>query len=357
MKRIVFFGLLGLSILPILGFAWAASDLGALTSPDVTLSTPSGPPGTMITITLSNIPDISNETYPYHDLYIYLPFSQPFGVTPQSHCGGEDCFPIYTHDQAVNHDLANKTVTFSLFSTGNPNPVYLNGFENSVCDVLVNGKTVYRYSTLCNAKDQPAGTYYIKFGWAEENAPQINNIIKTVQFMVTSSSPPSPPEVADNGNSIIQAYQNGQISESDFYSKLSSLGWSTEQIRQALATIGKLPHQVGAPAPEQLQQIQQGIKKAAEQVDSQLNQQTTQAIPKEQTTQQITQPSPTEQPVLSLTPYKSTQSSQNIKVQTDKNPVPQTSSWTMITIASSLSAVAVIACGFYAIKHIRKVTR
>ncbi len=109
------------------------------------------------------------------------------------------------------------------YSTTNPNPVYLNGFENSVCDVVVNGKTVERYSTLCNTKDQPIGTYEIKFGWAEENAPQINYIVKTVQFTVTPGSSPSAPQEADNGNSIIQAYQNGQISESVFYSKLSAL--------------------------------------------------------------------------------------------------------------------------------------
>jgi hypothetical protein len=334
-------------MLPILSSACASSDFSTLGSPDVTITPTSGPPGTIITITVSNIPDISKVAYPYPDLYIYLPFSQPFGVTPQSQCGGEDCIPIYTHDNAVNHDFAERTITFSLFSTQNPSTVYLNGYENSVCDVTVNGKVLERYSTLCNAKDQPTGTHDIKFGWAEENAPQINYIVKTVQFTVTLGSPQPPPQVADNGNSIIQAYQNGEISQSQFYSKLTTLGWNPEQIRQALATIGKLPHQMGAPAPDQLQQIEQGIQKAAQQVNSQ---------PTQQPTQQITQPISPEQTAESLAPYLTQQPLQSSpQLQTDSGSAPPNNSWTMITIASSVGAAA-IAGGFFAANKIRKVT-
>lgn len=339
---------MGLLILPILNSAWATSDLSTLGSPDVSIYPTSGPPGTAITITVSNIPDISKETYPYPDLYIYLPFSQSFGTTPQSQCGGQDCFPIYTHDQAVNHDFAGRTVTFSLFSTANPSPVYLNGFENSVCDVTVNGKIVGRYSTLCDTKDQPTGTYQIKLGWALENAPQINYIVKTVQFTVTPGSPAPQPQVADNGNSIIQAYQNGQISQSEFYSKLTALGWNPEQIRQALAVIGKLPHQTGAPVPDEMQQIQAGVAKAAEQTKSQSVQQTTQ--PTEQTTQ------PTAQTVESLVPYQTQQPLQSPQVQTDSNPASQNNSWGMITIAASIGAAAAIGGSFFVVKRTRKVT-
>jgi hypothetical protein len=333
-------------MLPFLNSAWATSDLGTLGSPDVTITPTSGPPGTTITITVSNIPDVSKETYPYPDLYMYLPFSQPFGVTPQSQCGGEDCFPIYTHDQAVNHDFADRTVTFSLFSTGNPSPVYLNGFENSVCDVIVNGKILERYSTLCNTKDQPTGTYTIKFGWAQENAPQINYIVKTVQFTVTPGSPPPQPQTADNGNSIIQAYQNGQISESQFYSKLTALGWNPEQIRQALATIGKLPHQLGAPVPDEIQQIQQGVAKA-EQANSQP--QTTQP------TQEQSIPS-TQKTVDSVTPVQTQQpSQQNLQMQTGSNPTSN-NFWTMITVAASVGAAAAIGGSLFVMKRTRKVT-
>lgn len=337
-------------MLPILNSAWATSDLSTLGSPDVTVTPTSGPPGTTITITVSNIPDVSKETYPYPDLYIYLPFSQPFGVTPQSQCGGEDCFPIYTHDQAVNHDFADRTVTFSLFSTANPSPVYLNGFENSVCDVTVNGKTLERYSTLCNTKDQPTGTYTIKFGWAQENAPQINYIVKTVQFTVTPGSPPPQPQTADNGNSIIQAYQNGQISESQFYNKLTALGWNPEEIRQALATIGKLPHQLGAPVPDEMQQIQQGVAKASEQVNSQPTEQTTQPT-------QQTIPSTSQKTAESVTPYQTQQpSQQNSQVQTGSNPITSNNSWAMITVAASVGAAAAIGGSLFVMKQTRKVT-
>ncbi len=331
-------------MLPLHTSAWATSDLTTLPRPTVTISPISGPPGTPITITVSHIPDISKETYPYPDLYIYLPFSESFGTTVQSQCGGGDCFPIYTYGDAVNHDLADRTVTFTLFSTINPNPVYLNSFENSVCDVLVNGKTADRYSTLCNAKDQPTGTYNIRLGWAQENAPQINYITQTIQFTVTPGSPPPPTQVADNGNSVIQAYQNGQISQSEFYSKLSALGWNQDEIRQALATIGKLPQQMGTPVPNEIQQIKQGVQKAAEQ--SQTAQPTIQTVsPTVQTSQVQTTQTP-QNPV--------TTQIQNPPVQTVSTP--NNSSLTMIIVALCLGAGAAMGASLYVIKSTRKVT-
>ncbi|MDE1725833.1 MAG: hypothetical protein KGH89_01035 [Thaumarchaeota archaeon] len=326
---------IGLIILPLLNSAGATSDLSTLGKPDVTISPISGPPGTPITITVSNIPDISKESYPYPDLYIYLPFSDSFGTTPQSQCGGQDCFPIYTHYDALNHDFADRTVTFTLFSTSNPNPVYLNGLENSVCDVVVNGKTVERYSTLCNAKDQPTGIYNIRFGWGEENAPQINDITQTIQFTVTPGSPPPPLQVADIGNPIIQAYQNGQISQSEFYSKLSALGWNQDEIRQAMAVIGKLPHQMGAPVPDEMQQIQQGVQKAAEQTSQ----------PTEQTTQ----------PVIPQTNPVTIQTQPSSQIQTGSSQALNNGMWTMVLVASCLAATA-MGAGLFVIKSTRKIT-
>lgn len=352
---------MGVMVLPLVNSAHATSDLSNLPSPQIVISPTSGPPGTQITITVSNIPDVSKESYPYPDLYIYLPFSESFGTTPQSQCGGEDCFPIYTHDEAVNHDFADRTITFLLFSTTNPSPTYLNGFENSVCDVVVNGKTIERYSTLCNTKDQPAGTYDIKFGWAEENAPQINYIVKTVQFTVTPGSLPTAPHEADNGNSIIQAYQNGQISESVFYSRLSALGWNSEQIREALATIGKLPHQMGAPVPDEMQQIQEGVQKASEQFNASPVQQSLQ--PPQHSSQQPmpqTEPVTAEQTAESLTPYRTDSSSQpppvvsNSQPSTDSNP--QNSIWTIITIIASLGAASAVGGSVIVVRRTRKVT-
>ena len=229
---------------------WATTDLGTLGSPYVTISPNSGPPGTKITITVSHIPDISKTSYPYPDLYIYLPFSQPFGTTLTSHCGGQDCFPIYTHDDALNHDFADRVITFSLPSTNNSKPIFLNGFENSVCDVTVNGKTMERFSTLCNTKDEPQGTYQIKLAWILESDSEQIYTTNIIPFVVTSGITPSVGPVADNGNIILEEYQNGTISQSQFYAELKARGWTDEQVREALAVIGKLPHQMGVSGPD-----------------------------------------------------------------------------------------------------------
>lgn len=229
---------------------WATTDLGTLDSPYVTISPNSGPPGTKITITISHIPDISKASYPYPDLYIYLPFSQPFGTTLTSHCGGQDCFPIYTHDDALNHDFADRVITFSLPSTSNSKPIFLNGFENSVCDITVNGKIMERFSTLCNTKDEPQGTYQIKLAWILESDSEQIYTTKIIPFVVTSGTSPSESPIADNGNTILKEYQNGTISQAQFYTDLKARGWTDEQIRQALAVIGKLPHQMGISGPD-----------------------------------------------------------------------------------------------------------
>ncbi len=322
-----------LTLLPIFSHAWAITDLSTIGSPAVTIFPTSGPPGTKITITVTNIPDISKENYPYTDLYLYLPFSKSFGTTVQSQCGGEDCFPIYIHDDALNHDFADRTITFTIFSTSNPPPVYLDGFENSVCDVIVNSKIVERYSTLCNTKDQPTGTYEVKLAWGLENYPQQSYTVKTVQFTVTPSSPLAPPQTADNGNSIITAYQSGQISEQQFESELKALGWNDEQIHQALAVIGKLPHQMGAPVPDEMQQMQQVAKIT------------------EQPTQQ-----PTKQNVSMADQYQ-TQPTAPSDLETGTSMTQQSnSSWNAITIVSSIGGAAVIAGGIFAFRRTRKIT-
>lgn len=234
-----------------LNSVWATTDLSTLGTPDVTISPPiSGPPGTRITITISHIPDISKSIYPYPDLYIYLPFSQPFGTTLSSHCEGQDCFPVYTYNDAVNQDFTNRTITFSLPSTSNPAPVFLNGMENTVCDVTLNSKTIERFSTLCNTKVEPLGLYQIKLAWILESDLEQRYTVKTIPFIVTSQtlSPSSP--VADNGNTLLREYQDGTISQTQFYTQLKSRGWTDEQIRQALAVIGKLPHQMGISGPD-----------------------------------------------------------------------------------------------------------
>ncbi len=242
--------MIGLGAIPFCGVVWATTDLGTLGSPNVTISPTSGPPGTKVTITISDIPDISKTSYPYPDLYIYLPFSQPFGTTLTSHCGGQDCFPIYTHDDSINHDSANRIITFSLPSTNNPKPIFLNGLEDSVCDVTVNAKVLERFSTLCNTKDEPSGLYQIKLAWVLESDSEQSYTTKTIPFFVTPGVAPSQSPVADNGDTILKQYQNGTISEAQFYAKLKARGWTDEQVRQALAVIGKLPHQMGVSGPD-----------------------------------------------------------------------------------------------------------
>ncbi len=45
------------------------------------------------------------------------------------------------------------------------------------------------------------------------------------------------------------------VSEQQFETELKALGWNYEQIRQVLAVIGKLPHQMNAPVLSEVQQI------------------------------------------------------------------------------------------------------
>ena len=255
MRRSIIFALAILTLIPLYSSVWATTDLTTLGSPDITITPLSGPPGTNVTITVSNLPDISKESYPYPDLYIYLPFSAPFGVTVPSHCGGEDCFPIYTHDDALKQNRGDRTITFSIFSMKNSGPVFDNGYENTICDVVVNNVITERYSALCNTKDEPTGTYQIEFVWALETNLEQSHVTKTVQFTVTPGSVSPPPQVAENGDLVIKQYSDGAITGAEFVSKLRALGWNDEQIRQALAVIGKLPHQMGAVGPDNTQTI------------------------------------------------------------------------------------------------------
>ena len=111
-------------LLPLSTQAWAKYDASHLREPEITVTPTSGPPGTEITITVSNFPDISDEPYPYPDFYVYLPFAAAIGSNIPGPCGKETCFPIYTYEDAQRGNFADKTVTFTLFSLSNPKPVY-----------------------------------------------------------------------------------------------------------------------------------------------------------------------------------------------------------------------------------------
>jgi len=340
-------------VIPLYGSAWATTDPVTLGSPDVTISPLSGPPGTMITITVSHIPNISKEAYPYPDLYIYLPFSKPFGVTVPSHCGGQDCFPIYTHGDSLNQNFGNRTITFSLFSKNNPNPIFNNGYENTVCDVVVNNVIVERYSTLCNTKDEPVGVYQINLVWALETNLEQSYTTKTVQFTVTAGSPSAPPQVAENGNSVIKEYQGGKINGTEFVSKLRALGWNDEQIRQALAVIGKLPHQTGSMGPDNTQTVLQQVN------GSKNNTQKSSSVTVENTTQKSSQPTPESTTV--PTPESTTVPTPPSVNNSEQNSSPissqqNSSSWNNVIIGSSIAAVTVVAGVVFVFKMTRKGT-
>lgn len=339
-----------IGFIPISSSVWATTDLTTLGSPDVTISPSSGPPGANITITVSHLPDISKESYPYPDLYIYLPFSKPFGVTVPSHCGGEDCFPIYTHDDALKQNIGDRTITFSLFSKNNPNPVFDNGYENTVCDIVINNVITERYSTLCNAKDEPVGTYQIEFVWALETNLEQSYVTKTVQFTVTpGSSSPSPP-VAENGNLIIKEYDNGTINSTEFVSKLRTLGWNDEQIRQALAVIGKLPHQMGSVGPDNTQTVLQQMNSSHSNIEQILplmkkDNTTLPSVPASVSASEST-PNNTTQPVTYVDP-----SVNSLPTSPTQN---MSSSWNTIGIILSVSAAVVVSSVIIFVKKSQK---
>ena len=341
-----------IGFIPLFSSVWATTDLTTLGSPDVIITPSSGPPGANITIAVSNLPDISKESYPYPDLYIYLPFSKPFGVTVPSHCGGEDCFPIYTHDDALKQNIGDRTITFSLFSKNNPSPVFDNGYENTVCDVVINNVITERYSTLCNTKDEPVGTYQIAFVWALETNLEQSYVTKTVQFTVTpGSSSPSPP-VAENGNIIIKEYDNGTINSTEFVSKLRTLGWNDEQIRQALAVIGKLPHQMGSVGPDNTQTVLQQMNSSHSNIEQILplmkkNNVTLPSVPASVSASEST-PKNTTQPMTYVDP-----SVNSLPIQPTQN---MSSSWNTIGIILSVSAAVVVSSVIIFVKKSQKST-
>ena len=186
MKKLIAIALL-LLLIPLSSPVWAKYDASHLREPDITMTPTSGPPGTKITITVANFPDISNEPYPYPDFYVYLPFSAvAIGTNVPGPCGTEMCFPIYTYEDAQRKNFADKTIKFALFSLTNPKPVYLDGLPHSVCDIIVNSKVQQSYSDVCDTKSQPTGEYEIKFAWATKTKPDEPYFIKTLKFTVRS---------------------------------------------------------------------------------------------------------------------------------------------------------------------------
>ncbi len=133
----------------------------------------------------------------------------------------------------------------------------------SVCDLKVNGKTIERYSTVCNTYDQPIGEYEIKFAWGIQGSNKFD-VRKIVVFTVTEGQAPQIQQEMNPDDIVLEQYKNGEITEEEFEKKLSELGYDAEGIRKAKALLGKLPHQQGSYSPEQKQAIEEGIIKAEE---------------------------------------------------------------------------------------------
>lgn len=233
--------------------------------PDITITPSSGPAGTEIEIKVKNMPSPPKGNDPRIEFFVYLPFVAALGDNNvKNNCDGEHCIPLYPFEEINADKVAPKTITFSLFSNQNPKPTLQNGLMESVCDVKINGQTVERYSTVCVDKNQPPGNYEIKFAWGIQRS-NLFDVRKTLTFTVTEGASAQNEELKNPDDIILDKYKNGEITEEEFVKQLADLGYDADDIRQAKALLGKLPHQQGSFSPEQKQAIEEGIKKAEEQ--------------------------------------------------------------------------------------------
>ncbi|HXV51228.1 MAG TPA: SHOCT domain-containing protein [Nitrosopumilaceae archaeon] len=264
-KIIAFFAISCFLINPISSFAQEEFDSKELGFgvPYITVSPTSGPPGTQIEIEVKNMPVPPKGNDPRIEFFVYLPFITALGSNVPNNCDDEHCFPLYSFEEINEDKIAQKTITFGLFSKQNPKSTLQGGEMESVCDLKVNGKTIERYSTVCNTYDQPIGEYEIKFAWGIQGSNKFD-VRKIVVFTVTEGQAPQIQQEMNPDDIVLEQYKNGEITEEEFEKKLSELGYDAEGIRKAKALLGKLPHQQGSYSPEQKQAIEEGIIKAEE---------------------------------------------------------------------------------------------
>jgi len=232
--------------------------------PDISVNPISGPPGTEITITVKEMPLAPEGHDPRIEFFAYVPFVTALGDNVANNCNSEHCFPVYSFDEINDNKLAPKTIKFSLFSTDNPKATIQGGFQESVCDVIIDGKTIERYGTVCHTLDQPIGDYEIKFAWGIQGSDKFD-IIKTVTFTVTEKGTEIVEATQNPDEELMDAYDKGEITEQEFDDAMRELGYDDDAIRKSKALLGKLPHQQGEFAPEQKEAILEGIEKAEEQ--------------------------------------------------------------------------------------------
>ena len=224
------------------------SDSMGLGMPNITMTPASGPPGTEIEISVTNMPVVPKGVDPRVEFFVYLPFASEFGGNVPYNCGGENCFPLYSFEEVGAGKFPPRKITLTLFSTTNPKPVVEAGWTESVCDLKINGITIERYGKACIDNDQPVGDYEIKFGWGIQRS-DLYDIRKTMTFTVTEKDSISEQPKQDEDEMILDKYDKGLISETEFEKRLRDLGYDDQEIRRAKALIGKLETQQQFQAP------------------------------------------------------------------------------------------------------------
>jgi len=224
-----------------------SSSIG-LGMPDITITPTSGPPGTKIEISVTNMPAAPKGIDPRIEFFVYLPFVAEFGGNVPYNCGGESCFPLYSFEEVGAGKFAPKKISMTLFSTTNPKPIVEAGWTESVCDLKINGNTIERYGKACIDNDQPAGDYEIKFGWGIQRS-DLYDIRKTLSFTVVEKESVTEQLKQDQDEMVIDQYGKGLISESEFEKRLKEFGYDDQEIRRAKALIGKLENQQKFQAP------------------------------------------------------------------------------------------------------------
>lgn len=224
-----------------------SAELG-LQMPSISMTPISGQPGTEVKIKVENMPAAPKNIDPRIEFFVYMPFLSKIGGNVPYNCAGESCFALYSFEDVGKEKFPPKTISFTLFSTTNPKPVVEAGWMESVCDLKINGVTIERYGQTCVAIDQPVGDYEIKFGWGIQRS-DLYDIRKTLTFTVLEKELMTEKIKQDDDEFVIEQYEEGLISESEFEKRLAELGYDPEEVRQAKALIGKLEHQQGFQAP------------------------------------------------------------------------------------------------------------
>jgi len=224
------------------------SEALGLQMPMITMSPTSGQPGTEIEIKVTNMASVPENIDPRIEFFVYLPFISAIGTNVPNICEDQNCFALYSFDEVGENKFAPKTITFTLFSTTNPEPVLEAGLWNSVCDLKINDRPITRYAKTCIDQDQPIGDYEIKFGWGIQLS-DLYDVRKTLTFTVHEKELIPEQIQQDEEEFVIEQFEEGLITESEFEERLAELGYDPQMVRKVKAQMGILPHQEGFQAP------------------------------------------------------------------------------------------------------------